>query len=283
VAEAARLTRRLVDGLSNLSETVKEGVALTDRTLDKSAAALRSLRSGWLTAADWTPLNPDIGPNRRFDWTETPLQAVKGIKNALGGSVNDVVLAITAGAVRRFLLEERDFDVTDVEFRAMNPVSTRNADQSSVLGNQVAMWLLDLPIQEPDPLRRLEKVKEETRNLKKTNQALGAATLVELSSGTPITLLSLANRVVGSRIRPFNMTVTNIPGPQFPMYLLESEMIANFPMVPLWAKHGLGIALFSYNGRLLWGIHADYDTLPDSDRFLAAIQESFRELREAST
>jgi len=283
VAEAARLTRRLVDGLSHLSETVKEGVALTDRTLDKSAAALSSLRSGWLTAADWTPLNPDIGPNRRFDWTETPLHAVKGIKNALGGSVNDVVLAITAGAVRRFLLEERDFDVTDVEFRAMNPVSTRNADQSSVLGNQVAMWLLDLPIQEPDPLRRLEKVKEETRNLKKTNQALGAATLVELSSGTPITLLSLANRVVGSRIRPFNMTVTNIPGPQFPMYLLESEMIANFPMVPLWAKHGLGIALFSYNGRLLWGIHADYDTLPDSDRFLAAIQESFRELREAST
>ncbi|MGH8872793.1 MAG: WS/DGAT/MGAT family O-acyltransferase [Acidimicrobiia bacterium] len=280
VAEAARLTRRLVDRLSHLSETVRDGVALTDRALDKSAAALSSLRSGWLTTADRTPLNPDIGPNRRFDWTETPLEEIKEIKNRLGGSVNDVVLAITAGAVRRFLVDERGYDVTDVEFRVMNPVSTRSADRQNVLGNQVAMWLLDLPIQEPDPVRRLEMVKEETRNLKKTNQTLGAATLVELSSGTPITLLSLANRVVGSRMRPFNMTVTNIPGPQFPMYLLESEMIANYPMVPLWAQHGLGIALFSYNGRLLWGIHADYDALPDSDRFLAAIQESFRKLRD---
>jgi len=280
VSEAARLTGRLIDRLSHFSETIRDGVALTDRTLDKSAAALSSLRSGWLTAADRTPLNPDIGPNRRFDWTETPLEAIKEVKNRLGGSVNDVVLAITAGAVRRFLIEERAYDVADAEFRVMNPVSTRSADQRGALGNQVAMWLLDLPIQEPDPMRRFELVKEATMNLKKTNQALGAATLVEISSGTPITLLSLANRVVGSRIRPFNMTVTNIPGPQFPIYLLESEMIANYPMVPLWAQHGLGIALFSYNGRLLWGVHADYDTLPDSDRFLAAIQDSFRELED---
>ncbi|HEU5113416.1 MAG TPA: WS/DGAT domain-containing protein, partial [Acidimicrobiia bacterium] len=265
--------------LSHLSEAVRDGVMLTDRTLDKSAAAVSSLRSGWLRAADRTPLNPDIGPNRRFDWTDTPLEAIKDLKNKLGGSVNDVVLAITAGAVRQFLLDERGYDVSGAEFRVMNPVSTRSPDQRGALGNQLAMWLLDLPIQEPDPRVRFERVKEATSNLKKTNQALGAATLVEISSGTPITLLSLANRVVGQRIRPFNMTVTNIPGPQFPMYLLESEMIANYPMVPLWAQHGIGIALFSYNGRLLWGIHADYDTLPDSDRFLAAIQDSLRELQ----
>ena len=280
VAEAARLTRKVIDRLANLSDTVRQGVALTDRTRDKTAAAMSSLRSGWLTTADRTPLNPDIGPNRRFDWTELPLAAVKEVKDSLGGSVNDVVLAITAGAVRRFLIDDRDYDVSDVEFRVMNPVSTRRADQRGALGNQVAMWLLDLPIQEPEVRARYEMIKERTRNLKQTNQAVGAAALVELSSGTPITLLSLANRVVGSKMRPFNMTVTNIPGPQFPMYLLESEMIANYPMVPLWAQHGVGVALFSYNGRLLWGIHADYDTLPDSDRFLAAIQESFRELRE---
>jgi hypothetical protein len=122
-----------------------------------------------------------------------------------------------------------------------------------------------------------------TRNLKETKQALGAATIVELSSGTPITLLSLANRVVGSRVRPFNMTVTNIPGPQFPMYLLESEMVANYPMVPLWAQHGIGVALFSYNGRLLWGVQADYDTLPDSDQFVAALHTSFDELSELAS
>jgi diacylglycerol O-acyltransferase len=278
VAETARATRRLIDRVSHLSESVKEGLVLSDRAFDKSAAALSSLRSGWLTTADRTPLNPDIGPNRRFDWTETPLQAIKEIKNRLGGSVNDVVLTITAGAVRRFLIEDRGYDVTGVEFRVMNPVSTRSTDQQGSLGNQVAMWLLDLPIQEPDPRVRHELVKTATLNLKRTNQALGAATLVELSSGTPITLLSLANRVVGSKLRPFNMTVTNIPGPQFPMYLLESEMIANYPMVPLWRQHGLGIALFSYNGRMLWGIHADYDALPDSDRFLVAIQESMQEL-----
>ncbi len=282
VAEAARITGRIIDRLTNFSEAVRDGKTLSDRTRDKSTAALSSLRSGWLRAADRTPLNPDIGPNRRFDWTDIPLEAIKSIKNELGGSVNDVVLAITAGAVRRFLVEERDYDVSGAEFRVMNPVSTRSADQRGALGNQVAMWLLELPIQESDPRARFEKVKMATTNLKKTNQALGAATLVEISSGTPITLLSLANRVVGSKIRPFNMTVTNIPGPQFPMYLLESEMRANYPMVPLWSQHGIGVALFSYNGRLLWGIHADYDTLPDSDRFLAAIQASFRELQDFS-
>jgi hypothetical protein len=161
----------------------------------------------------------------------------------------------------------------------MNPVSTRSADQMGKLGNQIAMWLVELPIDEEDPGTRYNLIRGRTRNLKDTNQALGAATIVELSSGTPITLLSLANRVVGSKIRPFNMTVTNIPGPQFPMYLLESEMFGNYPMVPLWAQHGIGLALFSYNGRLLWGIQADYNTLPDSQAFIDAIHTSFQELR----
>ncbi|HIE22354.1 MAG TPA: DUF1298 domain-containing protein, partial [Acidimicrobiia bacterium] len=135
----------------------------------------------------------------------------------------------------------------------------------------------------PDPATRYELITERTRKLKESKQALGAATLVELSSGTPITLLSLANRVVGPRLRPFNMTVTNIPGPQFPMYLLESQMLANYPMVPLWAQHGVGIALFSYDGRLLWGIQADYDALADSAEFIEAIQTSFAELAELAT
>ena len=282
VAETARFTRRLVDGLTNVGEMVKEGKIVTDRALDKSSAALSSLRSGWLTASARTPLNPDIGSNRRFNWTEMDLQDVKTVKNLLGGSVNDVVLAITAGAVRHFLIENRDYDPSDAEFRAMNPVSTRSASQQGQMGNQVAMWLVDLPISEPDPLARYESIKKTTANLKDTNQALGAATIVELSAGTPITLLSLASRLVGPRIRPFNMTVTNIPGPQFPMYLLESQMIANYPMVPLWAQHGVGVALFSYNGRLLWGVQADYDTLADSDDFVAAIHTSFEELQQVT-
>jgi WS/DGAT/MGAT family acyltransferase len=278
VAAAAKLTRRAIDRVTNLGEAVKGSQDLADRARDKSLAAMESLRSGWLTASTRTPLNPDLGPNRRFDWTELPLDRVKQIKNALGGSVNDVVLAITAGALRRFLIENRGYDPTGSAFRIMNPVSTRRADQRGKLGNQVAMWLLDLPIDEPDLKQRYELIKERTGHLKRSNQALGAATLVELSSGTPITLLSLANRFVGPRIRPFNMTVTNIPGPQFPMYLLESQMIANYPMVPLWAQHGIGVALFSYNGRLLWGIQADYDTLSDSGAFVQAVHDAMGEL-----
>jgi len=280
VAESARSTRKLIDRLTHLTETLREGIRVSDATLDKTIAALTSLRSGWLTTSDRTPLNPEIGPNRRFDWADLPLEGVKAIKNGMGGSVNDAVIAIGAGAIRRFLIEERGYDVSEAEFRIMVPVSTRRADQRGALGNQVAMWLLDLPIEEPDPRRRYDLIKERTLNLKETNQALGAATLVEISSGTPITLLSMANRVVGSRMRPFNMTITNIPGPQFPMYLLESEMLANYPMVPLWQQHGLGIALFSYNGRLHWGIQADYDALADSAEFVAKIQQSFGELRD---
>jgi WS/DGAT/MGAT family acyltransferase len=258
---------------------VKEGRVVTDRAFDKTSAAISSLRSGWLTASARTPLNPDIGSNRRFTWTEMDLGEVKEVKNHLGGSVNDVVLAITAGAVRRFLIDRRSYDPSHAEFRVMNPVSTRSASHQGQMGNQVAMWLVDLPISEPDPLTRYRAIAKTTEKLKKTNQALGASTIVELSSGTPITLLSLASRVVGPRIRPFNMTVTNIPGPQFPMYLLEAQMIANYPMVPLWAQHGMGVALFSYNGRLLWGVQADYDTLPDSNEFVAALHHSFQELQ----
>jgi diacylglycerol O-acyltransferase / wax synthase len=280
VAEAAKLTRRTIDRLSHLGETVKEGRDLADRARSKSTAALSSLRSGWLTPAVRTPLNPDLGPNRRFDWIDMDLADVKAIKNGLGGSVNDAVLAIAAGAIRRFLIDHRDYEPGEQHFRVMNPVSTRTGDQKGKLGNQVAMWLLDLPISELDPRRRHELIKERTSALKREKHALGAATLVELSSGTPITLLSLANRVVGPRIRPFNMTVTNVPGPQFPMYLLESQMLANYPMVPLWAQHGVGLAIFSYNGNLHWGIQADYDALPDSKALAEALKTSDQELRD---
>ncbi|HEX2153477.1 MAG TPA: wax ester/triacylglycerol synthase family O-acyltransferase [Acidimicrobiia bacterium] len=283
VASAARMTRQNLERLTSVGALMAEGRQTAEMIGDRAVAAMNSLRSGWLSMADATPLNPGIGPNRRFDWTETPLEDVRAVKNKLGGSVNDAVLAIVAGAVRQFLTEDRSYDVEGVQFRVMNPVSTRRADQRGALGNQVAMWLIDLPLDEPDPAARYEKIKTQTARNRRSNQALGAATLVEISRGTPLTLLSLANRVAGQRIRPFNMTVTNVPGPQFPMYLLEARMLATYPMVPLWAQHGLGVALFSYDGRFLWGIHADYDTLPDSDRFIAAIHQSTRRLLEVAS
>jgi WS/DGAT/MGAT family acyltransferase len=283
VAEAARRTRRALETITNLTRLASRGQELATVAAGRAWAAVNSLRSGWLSAASRTPLNPDLGPNRRVDWTETPLLTIKQIKNSLGGSVNDVVLAVAAGAVRHFLIEERGFDLDRVDFRVMNPVSTRTADQRGALGNQVAMWLVSLPITEPDPARRLDRIRQETSKLKQTNQALGAATLVELSRGTPLPLLSIANRVVGPVIRPFNMTVTNVPGPQFPMYLLEARMLSSFPIVPLWSQHGLGLALFSYDGRLFWGIHADFDAVPDTDRVAAAIDRATEELARAAS
>ncbi len=282
VAEAARTTRRALDTLANLPTLASRGQKMATVWGGRAVAALTSLRSGWLSAASRTPINPDLGPNRRVDWTETPLEVIKEIKNSLGGSVNDVVLTIASGAVRRFLQEERGFDLDGVEFRVMNPVSTRAPDQRGALGNQVAMWLVPLPISEPDPVTRHRQIRQTTARLKSTNQALGAATLVELSRGTPLTLISIANRVVGPMIRPFNMTVTNVPGPQFPMFLLEARMLANYPIVPLWSQHGLGLALFSYDGRLFWGIHADFDAIPDTDRVASAITAATQELAGAA-
>ncbi len=109
------------------------------------------MKSGWLRPATRTPLNPDLGPNRRFDWTDTSLADIKEIRSTFGGSVNDVVLAIAAGAIRRFLSKQRSFDLEGVEFRAMNPVSTRRNDQRGALGNQVAMWLVTLPVDDAEP------------------------------------------------------------------------------------------------------------------------------------
>jgi WS/DGAT/MGAT family acyltransferase len=282
VAELARSTRTTIDRLTSVGDLLRSSREMAGMLQHRASAVAASLRSGWLTPTGVTPLNPVIGPNRRFDWTEIPLAEVKTLKNALGGTVNDVVLAVVAGAVRHFLEVERSFATEGVEFRAMAPVSVRSESQRGSLGNHVAMWLVSLPISEPDPLVRFRTIAAETAELKETDQALGAATIVDLSRGTPIPLLSLANRLVSNAVRPFNTTITNIPGPQFPMYLLEARMLSNYPIVPLWAHHGMAIAIFSYDGMLRWGIHADYDALPDTEAFAESIQHSFRLLKNAA-
>jgi WS/DGAT/MGAT family acyltransferase len=248
-------------------------------TVRRVRAVSYSLASGWLRPATRTPMNDQIGPNRRFDTLEISLDRIKAVKNALGGSVNDVVLATVTGAVRAFLTEDRGFTVDDIEFRAMAPVSVRAEDQRGQMGNQVAMWLVTLPIAEPDPVEQLRLVAEETLNLKMTDQALGAATLVQLSAGTPVTLLSLATRLAANA-RPFNITVTNVPGPQFPLYLLGSKLLVQYPLVPLWEYHGVGIALFSYDGIVAWGFNADRDVMFDLHDFVLRVESAFEELEK---
>ena len=163
----------------------------------------------------------------------------------------------------------------------MAPVSVRSADQRGQLGNQVAMWLMSLPLDEPDPRERLRRVQQETKALKESDQALGASTLVQLSAGAPSTLVSMGARLAAGTIRPFNMTITNVPGPQFPLFLLGSRMMLQVPLVPLWAQHGLGMAQFSYDGTLTWGLNADRDLVPDLRYFGEAIQASLDALTAA--
>ena len=280
---ASEITRRIQDGVNRMKDAKKavdETQMMVFGAIRKARAAWYSLTSGWLTQAPATPLNEPIGPNRRFDGTKVALSDIKRIRSGLGGTVNDVVLATTAGAVRQFLSEHRGVEDLDIEFRAMAPVSVRSGEAGNALGNQVAMWLVELPINEPDPIKRLQSIMEATRHLKETDQALGASTIVTASSGTPHTLVSLGARLA-TGIRPFNMTVTNVPGPQFPMFLLESQLESQYPVVPLWHGHGVGVALFSYNGDVAWGITGDWDVMPDLEAFTDCIDESFAELLKA--
>jgi diacylglycerol O-acyltransferase / wax synthase len=227
-----------------------------------------------------TPLNRPIGPHRRCDWLAMDLEAVKTVKNALGGSLNDVVLATVTGAVARFL-EERRVNVELLRFRVMAPVSVRTRGERGTLGNRVSAWMIDLPLAERDPRRRLDRIREQTVRLKESKQALGAEVLTRVGEWTPSTLLSLGGRMV-TRALPFNLVVTNVPGPQVPLYLLGARMRDNFGQLPLTDYLGLGVVLFSYAGTLCWGLTADWDLVPDLAEFVAGIEASFAELRDAA-
>ncbi len=279
--EAGRRLRASIDLVKDLTGLVQDAERIAGSAGRRLRAVTHSLASGWLSSASATPLNGRMSPNRRIDWQVTDLNQIKAVKNAFGGTVNDTVLTVAAGAIRSFLQEARDFPVEDLDYRVMAPVSVRSADQAGQLGNQVAMWLVSLPVSEPDPGERFRKVQQETQKLKETDQALGASTLAQLSTGAPSTLVALGARLAAGTMRPFNMTVTNVPGPQFPLYLLESRLLVQVPLVPLWAQHGLGLAQFSYDGALTWGLNADRDLVPDLRLFGEAIQASLDELSAA--
>jgi WS/DGAT/MGAT family acyltransferase len=233
-----------------------------------------------LRRASDTPLNRPIGPHRRFDWLAMDVAEIKEVRRAFGGSLNDVVLTVVTGAVRRFL-ERRGVSPKGLDFRVMAPVSVRSADERGRLGNRVSAWMIDLPVSLPDPRQQLERIAAKTRELKESKQAVGADVLTQVADWTPSNLLALGARNA-TRLLPFNMVVTNVPGPQVPMYLLGARMLEAYPHVPLADRLGLGIALLSYDGRIGWGFNADYDAVPDLDRFVDDVRSAFGEMREAA-
>jgi WS/DGAT/MGAT family acyltransferase len=246
----------------------------------QSVGALGETLLAAASPASETPLNRPIGPHRRFDWLVLDLADVKAVKDRLGGTVNDVVLATVAGALQRFL-ERRRVNVDVLDVRASVPVSLRGADGRGTLGNQIAVWVTPLPVAERDPLRRLARVRDATARLKASRQTLGAQVLAAVSEWTSSTLLSLAVQL-SVRSRPFNLVVTNVPGPQLPLYLLGAPLVECYPMLALLPNQGLGIALFSYAGKLCWGFLADFDLVPDLHDAVRAVAASFDELRAAA-
>jgi WS/DGAT/MGAT family acyltransferase len=251
------------------------------REVEIRGRAVAEMLGSTFRRASQTPLNHEIGPHRRFDWLSMELADIKGLRKALGGSINDVVLTIVTGAVRRFL-ERRHVNPADVDFRVMAPVSVRSDDDEGVLGNRISAWIVDLPIAEPDPRKQLERIGQRTRELKESKHAMGADLLTQAAEWSSSTLLALGARNA-IRLMPFNMVVTNVPGPQIPLYTLGAKMLEVYPHVPLTDNLGLGVALLSYNGKLCWGFNADYDLLPDLDAFLAAVEDSFAEMRELAS
>jgi WS/DGAT/MGAT family acyltransferase len=226
------------------------------------------------------PLNQPIGPHRRFVWSRSELETFKRIKNALGGTVNDVVLAVVTGALRDWL-HGRGIRTEGLELRALVPVSIRSEDERGNLGNRIALMRGPLPVYVEDPVRRLRVVTEAMDGLKRSKQALGAEVISRFNDFAPPTLLAQASRINFST-RLFNMIVTNVPGPQMPLYVLGREMEEIFPIAFLPENHALAVAIMSYNGRLCFGLLADFDGVEDVSVIAAGIESSLAELEEAA-
>ena len=247
--------------------------------VERARAAARMLAGvGGMTPV---PFNQPIGPYRRIDWLPTSMERIAAVRRAAGGTLNDVVLATAAGAIARFLERNRGIDPERLRFKALAPVSTRSLEEVGRLGNRVSAWVVDLPLAERDPLERLARIRERTEELKASKQALAVETLSGVNEWIGSGLLSLGSRLMNWGT-PFNVVITNVPGPRTPLYLLESRLLEIHPHVPIAGQLGLGIALFSYGGTLSWGFTADWDLVPDLHDLAIAVEHSFSALERAA-
>jgi len=268
---------------------VRTGIEVAERALgavlrpSTSLAVAREAAEGigevvWATLnpAPPTPINVPIGPHRRFAGVRGRLADFKLVKDEFGGTVNDVVLTAVSGGLRTWL-RSRGVRTEGLELRALVPVSLRGQGDAANLGNQIAAMRGPLPVYVADPIERLRTVRASMGELKESKQALGAEVLASLQNFAPPTILGVASRLNFST-RLFNCIVTNVPGPQLPLYVLGREMQTVFPIAFLPRDHALAIAIISYNGWMNFGLLADYDALPDIDELSDAIEASIDEL-----
>ncbi len=268
--EMARGARRIVRRPLRALGQLREGLASIGATT----------LAGINAPAPSSPLNVDIGPHRRYTWVDADLARFKAIKDSLGGTLNDVVLAAVTLALGRWL-RAHDHATEGLVLKAMVPVSVRADVERGALGNRVAAMWAPLPVGIEDPAECYEQIRVAMDALKHSGQAVGAQVLTNLAGFAPPTILSQAARLQ-ARQRYFNLVVTNVPGPQFPLYLLGRRLRSLYPVVPLARRQALGIAVMSYNGHLGFGLLGDYDALPDLDAIAQELDRAIRRLARAA-
>ncbi len=280
---AARGVRGLVSLPFGTAARVVAAASRPGEALQETREALEGLGEvvwAGMNPAPETPLNVEIGPHRRLVWVRQELADFKRVKNALGGTVNDVVLATVAGALQKWL-RSRGVRTEGLELRALVPVSIRARDEHHQLGNRIAAMRGPLPVYVEDPVARLQVVRQAMDGLKDSKQALGAEVLAGVQALAPPTIFAQASRLNFST-RLFNLLVTNVPGPQLPLYVLGRRLEDLFPVAFLPKRHALAVAIMSYDGGMDFGLLGDYDAMPDLERIGELLDESLQELLAAA-
>jgi diacylglycerol O-acyltransferase len=272
VAAPVKLAERAVDAVRNPETAARKAV--------EALEGVGEIVSAFADPAPDVPLNEEIGPHRRYVWARSELATFKRIKDALGGTVNDVVLAVVTGALREWL-HLRRIRTEGLELRALVPVSIRGADERGDLGNRIALMRGPLPVYIEDPVRRLRTISDAMAGLKRSKQALGAEVISRFNDFAPPTILAQAARINFST-RLFNLIVTNVPGPQMPLYVLGKELEDVFPVAFLPQNHALAVAIMSYNGKVGFGLLADYDCMTDIDVVSNGLNAALAELEAAA-
>lgn len=254
------------------------GAALHPKeALGRSRALAEVIVRDELAGAPHTSLNVPIGQTRRFAVVRVPLHELKAIGRELGGSINDAVLAACASGLRRLLLSRGEKLPPD-GLRAMVPMNIRDPSGRLALGNRVTSLFVDLPVASPDARTRLGQIATSTRRLKLSGAAVGAKTLIDLAELVPPVVLHAALARAGFATRLFNVTITNVPGPRRPLYAFGARLREVHPVVPLAAEHAVGIAAFSYDGLLTFGINSDAQSTPDLAVLAYGIEQGVEEL-----
>ena len=248
--------------------------------LGRTAEGAGELLWGTVASAPDCPLNCEIGTHRRVTWVDADLGELKEVKDALGGTVNDVFLAVVSGALNKWM-KARGIRTEGLELRGAVPVSVRSSDEQGQLGNKITIMVGRLPTYAEDPVERLRIVSEQMRSLKESKQAMGAEAIGRLEDFAPPNVFARSSRLHFST-RIYNLLVTNVPGPQFPLYLLGRELEEMVPVAFLAPNQALAVAVFSYNGKVKIGLIGDYDAMPDLDELAEEVEASIAELLEAA-